>query len=53
MGQLGRAIALIAATVVFASPCAAEIVKFDIVKTKSSTCEGCTFGAVTIVMRAV
>jgi hypothetical protein len=53
MGQLGRAIATIAATVVFTGPCTAKIVKFDIVKTKSPACEGSTFGADTIVMRAV
>lgn len=53
MGQLGRAIAPIAAIAVFAGPCPAQIVKFEIVKTKSSACEGCTFGAVAIVMQAV
>ena len=46
MGQLRRAIMLIAATVIFASPCAAKIVKFEILKVESPAFEGRTFGAV-------
>jgi hypothetical protein len=46
MGQLRRAIMLIAATVIFASPCAAKVVKFEILKLESPAFEGRTFGAV-------
>ena len=46
MGQLRRAIAPIAATVVFASPCAAKVVKFEVLKVESPAFEGRTFGAV-------
>jgi hypothetical protein len=46
MGQLRRAIMLIAATIVCASPCAAKIVKFEILKVESPAFEGRTFGAV-------
>src|SRR5580692_11308317 len=46
MGQLRRAIMLIAATVIFASPCAAKVVKFEILKVESPAFEGRTFGAV-------
>ncbi|HZR75793.1 alpha/beta hydrolase domain-containing protein [Bradyrhizobium sp.] len=46
MGQLGRAIALIAATVIFAGPSTAKIVKFEILKVESPAFEGRTFGAV-------
>ncbi len=46
MGQLGRAIILIAATIVFASPCAARVVKFEILKVESPAFEGRTFGSV-------
>jgi hypothetical protein len=46
MGQLGRAVTLIAATLVYASPCAAKIVKFEIVKVESPAFEGRTFGSV-------
>ncbi|MGA2053972.1 MAG: hypothetical protein ABSG88_01560 [Bradyrhizobium sp.] len=46
MGQLRRAVMLIAATLVFASPCAAKVVKFEIVKVESPAFEGRTFGAV-------
>jgi Alpha/beta hydrolase domain len=46
MSQLRRAVMLIAATVIFASPCAAKIVKFEILKVESPAFEGRTFGAV-------
>ena len=46
MSQLRRAIMLIAATVIFASPCVAKIVKFEILKVESPAFEGRTFGAV-------
>jgi hypothetical protein len=46
MGQLRRAIMLIAATVIFTSPCVAKIVKFEILKVESPAFEGRTFGAV-------
>lgn len=46
MRQLRRAVMLIAATLVFASPCAAKIVKFEILKVESPAFEGRTFGAV-------
>jgi hypothetical protein len=46
MGQLRCAIVLIAATVIFASPCAAKIIKFEILKVESPAFEGRTFGAV-------
>ncbi|MGA7484685.1 MAG: hypothetical protein WBW26_22725, partial [Bradyrhizobium sp.] len=46
MGQMRRAIILIAATFAFASPCAAKIVKFEILKVESPAFEGRTFGAV-------
>jgi Alpha/beta hydrolase domain len=44
MSQLRRAVILIAATVIFASPCAAKIVKFEILKVESL--EGRTFGTI-------
>jgi Alpha/beta hydrolase domain len=46
MGQLRRAIILIAAVFAFASPSAAKIVKFEILKIESPAFEGRTFGAV-------
>jgi hypothetical protein len=46
MGQLRRAIMPIAATFIFASPCAAKVVKFEILKVESPAFEGRTFGAV-------
>ena len=46
MGQLRRAIMLIAATVILTSPCVAKIVKFEILKVESPAFEGRTFGAV-------
>jgi hypothetical protein len=45
MRQLRRAIVLIAATIIFVSPCAAKVVKFEILKIESPTFEGRTFGA--------
>jgi hypothetical protein len=46
MGLLRLAIILIAATIVFANPTAAKVVKFEIVKVESPAFEGRTFGAV-------
>lgn len=46
MSQLRRAVMLIAATVIFASPCAAKVVKFEILKVESPAFEGRTFGTV-------
>jgi len=46
MRQLRRAVILIAASLVFASPCAAKIVKFEILKVESPAFEDRTFGAV-------
>ncbi len=46
MGQLGRAITLIATTLVFTSPFSAKIVKFEIVKVESPAFEGRVFGTV-------
>jgi alpha/beta hydrolase family protein len=47
MGQLRRAIILIAATTFFfASPSAAKVVKFEVLKVESPAFEGRTFGAV-------
>ncbi|MGA8901226.1 alpha/beta hydrolase domain-containing protein, partial [Bradyrhizobium sp.] len=46
MSQLRHAIVLIAATFAFASPCAAKIVKFEILKVESPAFEGRSFGAV-------
>src|SRR5579863_2719212 len=46
MGQLRRAIILIAATLIFVSPSAAKVVKFEILKVESPAFEGRTFGAV-------
>jgi hypothetical protein len=46
MRQVRRAVMLIAATLAFASPCAAKIVKFEIVKVESPAFEGRTFGVV-------
>jgi hypothetical protein len=46
MSQLRRAITLIAAMIVFVSPCAAKIVKFEILKVESPAFEGRSFGAV-------
>jgi hypothetical protein len=40
MGQLRRAITLIAAIIVFASPCAAKILKFEILQVFSPAFEG-------------
>jgi hypothetical protein len=45
MRQLRHAVMLIAATIIFASPCAAKIVKFEILKSESPAFEGRTFGA--------
>jgi hypothetical protein len=45
MRQLRRAIVLIAATIIFVSPCAAKVVKFEILKIESPAFEGRTFGA--------
>jgi hypothetical protein len=42
MGQLRRAITLIAAIIVFASPCAAKILKFEILQACSPAFEGNT-----------
>jgi hypothetical protein len=46
MRQLRRAIMLIAAILAFASPCAAKVVKFEILKVESPAFEGRTFGTV-------
>jgi Alpha/beta hydrolase domain len=46
MGQLRRAVMLIAATFAFVSPCAAKIIKFEILKVESPAFEGRTFGAI-------
>jgi Alpha/beta hydrolase domain len=46
MGQLRRAIILIATTAMFASPSAAKIVKFEVLKVESPAFEGRTFGSV-------
>src|SRR6201986_108967 len=46
MGQLRRAIILIAAIFIFVSPSAAKILKFEILKVESPAFEGRTFGAV-------
>jgi Alpha/beta hydrolase domain len=46
MSQLRRAVMLIAATVIFTNPCAAKVVKFEILKVESPAFEGRTFGAV-------
>jgi hypothetical protein len=46
MRQLRRAIMLIAATLIFVSPCAAKIVKFEILRVESPAFEGRAFGAV-------
>src|ERR1700761_3723496 len=46
MGLLRRAIMLIAATIIFASPSAAKVVKFEILKVESPAFEGRTFGSV-------
>jgi Alpha/beta hydrolase domain len=43
---LPRATALVAAIIVWASPCAAKVVKFKIVQVESPAFEGRTFGAV-------
>jgi hypothetical protein len=40
MGQLRRAITLIAVIIVFASPCAAKILKFEILQVSSPAFEG-------------
>jgi hypothetical protein len=45
MRQLRRAIVLIAATIIFVNPCAAKVVKFEILKIESPAFEGRTFGA--------
>ena len=45
MRQLRRAVMLIAATFVLASPCTAKIIKFEIVGVGSPAFEGRTFGA--------
>jgi hypothetical protein len=46
MGRFRHAIMLIAASIVFANPCPAKVVKFEIVKVESPAFEGRTFGAV-------
>jgi hypothetical protein len=46
MRPLQRAIVLIAGIVVFASPCAAKVVKFEILQVESPAFEGRTFGAI-------
>jgi hypothetical protein len=46
MGPLRHAIILIAAILIFASPSAAKVVKFEILKVESPAFEGRTFGAV-------
>ncbi len=46
MGHLQRAIILIAGILALASPCAAKVVKFEIVRVESPAFEGRTFGAV-------
>src|SRR6516164_5524786 len=46
MGNLLRAIIPIAGIIVFTNPCAAKVVKFEIVRTESPAFEGRTFGAV-------
>lgn len=46
MRQLRRAVMLIAATFVVASPCAAKIVKFESLKVESPAFEGRSFGSV-------
>jgi hypothetical protein len=46
MGNLQRAIVLIAGMIAFASPCAALVVKFEIVRVESPAFEGRSFGAV-------
>ena len=46
MGQLGRAIGLIAAALVFAGPCSAKIVKFEILKIESPAFDGRAFGVI-------
>ena len=47
MGQLRRAITLIAATtIIFVSPSVAKVVKFEVLKVESPAFEGRTFGAV-------
>jgi hypothetical protein len=46
MRQLRRAIILIAATIISASPSAAKVVKFEILKVESPAFEGRAFGAV-------
>jgi hypothetical protein len=45
MGQLLRAVILIAAALAFTSPSAAKVVKFEILKIESSAFEGRSFGA--------
>ena len=46
MGRLRLAILLVAATIVFASPCTAKVVKFEILKVESLAFEGRIFGSV-------
>ena len=46
MGQLRRAITLIAAFFIFVSPAAAKVIKFEILKVESPAFEGRTFGTV-------
>ncbi len=46
MGQLQRAIILIAGIISLASPCAAKVIRFEIVRVESPAFEGRTFGAV-------
>ena len=46
MGNLLRAIIPIAGIIVFTNPCAAKVVKFEIVRVESPAFEGRTFGAV-------
>ena len=46
MRNLQRAIVLIAGIFVFADPCTAKVVKFEIVRVESPAFEGRSFGAV-------
>jgi hypothetical protein len=46
MGHLQRAIVLVAGMIVFANPCAAKVVKFEVVRVESPAFEGRGFGAV-------
>jgi hypothetical protein len=46
MVQLQRAIILIAGIIGFGGPCAAKVIKFEIVRVESPAFEGRSFGAV-------